>query len=163
EGTQRRGGFPPHPPPPPPRAPLPASPGPFSPGQQPARKAGRGWERGGQERPGRAERSPAGAGHAPRAPGRARPGGPPRAAGATLAAFWQPLNEQLEVFWIDPAGAMRGIWKQHNGPWQAPFNLTAPGFAAPGAPVAAVWQPLNEQLEVFTIDPIGTMKGVWKA
>jgi hypothetical protein len=89
------------------------------------------------------------------------PGSAP--AGAPITAVWQPLNEQLEVFWIDTAGALRSVWKQHNGSWQPAFNLTAPGFASPRSKVAAVWQPLNEQLEVFTIDQRGAIKGVWKA
>jgi hypothetical protein len=83
--------------------------------------------------------------------------------GAPLTAVWQPLNEQLEVFWIDGAGALRGVWKQHNGRWAPPFNLTAPGFAAPHANVAAIWQPLNEQLEVFAVNSAGAINVVWKA
>jgi hypothetical protein len=88
-------------------------------------------------------------------PGSAPPGAP-------ISAVWQPLNEQLEVFWIDATGAMRGVWKQHNGHWNPPFALTAAGFANPRAHIAAVWQPLNEHLEVFTTDRDGTIKGVWK-
>ena len=88
-------------------------------------------------------------------PGSAPPGAP-------ISAVWQPLNEQLEVFWIDPTGTVLGIWKQHNGEWARPFPLTAAGFANPRAHLAAVWQPLNEQLEVFTTDRAGAVKGVWK-
>jgi hypothetical protein len=88
-------------------------------------------------------------------PGSAPPGAP-------LAAVWQPLNEQLEVFWIDTTGALRGVWKQHNGGWQAPFNLTAQGFAYPHSKVTAVWHSLNEQLEVFAIDRAGGVNVVWK-
>ncbi len=84
-------------------------------------------------------------------------------AGAPIAAVWQPLNEQLEVFWIDTVGALRGVWKQHNRSWEPVVTLTARGFAEPGAHLAAVWQPLGEQLEVFTTDGAGAVKGVWKA
>jgi len=83
--------------------------------------------------------------------------------GAPLAAVWQPLNEQLEVFWVDTAGALRGVWKQHNGRWAPPFYLTAPGFVSPHANVAAIWQPLNEQLEVFAVNSAGAINVVWKA
>ncbi|MEO8019315.1 MAG: hypothetical protein ABI769_16010 [Pseudomonadota bacterium] len=83
--------------------------------------------------------------------------------GAPLTAVWQPLNEQLEVFWVDTSGALRGVWKQHNGRWAPPFNLTAPGFAYPHANVAAIWQPLNEQLEVFAVNGAGAINVVWKA
>jgi hypothetical protein len=89
-------------------------------------------------------------------PGSAPPGAP-------ISAVWQPLNEQLEVFWIDPTGAMRGVWKQHNRSWAPQFTLTPAGFANPRAHIAAVWQSLNEQLEVFTTDRAGAVKGVWKA
>jgi hypothetical protein len=90
---------------------------------------------------------------------------PPGAAppGAPIAGVWQPLNEQLEVFWVDPAGALRGVWKQRNGRWAPPFNLTAAGFANPRAKLAAIWQPLNEQLEVFAVDRAGGINVVWKA
>jgi hypothetical protein len=83
--------------------------------------------------------------------------------GAPIAAVWQPLNEQLEVFWIDTTGALRGIWKQHNVRWSPPFALTAPGFAYPHTNVAAIWQPLNEQLEVFAVNGAGAINVVWKA
>jgi hypothetical protein len=83
--------------------------------------------------------------------------------GAPIAAVWQPLNEQLEVFWVDTTGALRGVWKQHNAHWAPPFNLTAAGFANPRANVAAIWQPLNEQLEVFAVNGAGAINVVWKA
>ncbi|MEJ0087177.1 MAG: hypothetical protein WDO72_15995 [Pseudomonadota bacterium] len=84
-------------------------------------------------------------------------------AGAPLAAVWQPLNEQLEVFWVDTTGALRGVWKQHNGRWAPPFNLSPAGFAYPHAKVAAIWQPLNEQLEVFAVNRVGAINVAWKA
>lgn len=83
--------------------------------------------------------------------------------GAPLSAVWQPLNEQLEVFWVDTTGALRGLWKQHNRRWEAPFQLTAAGFAKSGAKLAAIWQPLNEQLEIFAVDRAGGINVVWKA
>lgn len=96
-------------------------------------------------------------------PGMALPGAP-------ITAVWQPLNEKLEVFWIDTTGAMReikkehnGSWKERNGDWQTPAYLTTPGFAGPHAKVAAIWQPLNEQLEVFVVDRTGAIKDIWKA
>jgi hypothetical protein len=89
-------------------------------------------------------------------PGSAPPGAP-------LAVVWQPLNEQLEVFWIDSTGAAREVLKRHNGPWQQPSIVAPAGFANAGAEIAAVWQPLNEQLEVFSTDRCGAIKDVWKA
>jgi hypothetical protein len=84
-------------------------------------------------------------------------------AGAPITAVWQPLNEQLEVFWIGNDGALRGVWKQHNGRWQPPFTLTPAGFTNPRAKIAAVWQPLNEQLELFAVDKAGGINVIWKA
>jgi hypothetical protein len=88
-------------------------------------------------------------------PGSAHPGAP-------LTAVWQPLNEQLEVFWTDTAGAVRGVWKFKNGSWQPPFTLSPPGFTTASAKIASVWQPLNEQLEVFVVDKLGGINVIWK-
>jgi hypothetical protein len=90
---------------------------------------------------------------------------PPGAAppGAPITAVWQPLNEQLEVFYVGTDGAVHGVWKQHNGRWQPPFTLTAAGFTNPRAKIAAVWQPLNEQLELFAVDKAGGINVIWKA
>jgi hypothetical protein len=89
-------------------------------------------------------------------PGSAPPGAP-------LAVVWQPLNEQLEVFWIDKAGAAHEVLKRHNRSWEPPRIVAAAGFANPGAGITAIWQPLNEQLEVFSVDRCGAIKDVWKA
>ncbi len=88
-------------------------------------------------------------------PGSAPPGAP-------ISAVVQPLNNQMEVFWVDTTGAIRDVWKQNNIKWEAPFSLTGPGFTNPRASVAAVWQPLNERLEVFTVDGEGAIKGYYK-
>ena len=127
--------------------------------------------------------------------------------------MYQELNEQLEVFTVGVDGAVRGIYKAHNGPWQPPFTLTdaglalpgahvaasaihrtiswksswsiavvgscviskakngawkpasglREGFAAPGAPLAVVYQPLYEQLEVFAVAGDGSVHGLWMA
>jgi hypothetical protein len=80
-----------------------------------------------------------------------------------VAAVWQPLNEHLEVFAVDSSGTLKVVWKAHDGGWAQPANLTGPGFAPAGAPVAAVWQPLDEHLEVFVVDGSGSVQDVWKA
>ena len=83
--------------------------------------------------------------------------------GAPLTVVWQPLNEQLELFWIDGNGAMRQMLKAHNQQWLPPRVITPAGYASPHSKIASVWQPLNEQLEVFVIDQRGAVKGLWKA
>jgi hypothetical protein len=83
--------------------------------------------------------------------------------GAPIAAVWQPLNEQLEVFWVDNSGALRVVWKEHNRQWAQPVALTTPGFVNPRTKLAAIWQPLNEQLEVFAVNRAGAINVMWKA
>ena len=82
--------------------------------------------------------------------------------GASVAAIYYPTYQQLEVFVVDKDGALDVVWKDHNGPWHAPVGLTDRGFAPPGAPLAAVYQPLNEQLEVFVVGASGALNVVWK-
>jgi hypothetical protein len=82
--------------------------------------------------------------------------------GASVAAIYYPTYQQLEVFVVDRNGVLNVVWKDHNGPWHAPVGLTDPGFAPPGAPLAGVYQPLNEQLEVFVVGASGALNVVWK-
>jgi hypothetical protein len=81
----------------------------------------------------------------------------------SIAAVFYPLNNQLEVFFVDQRGALTVVWKAQNGAWNSPFKLTADGFALPGAPVSAVFYPLNNQLEVFVMNSRGALHVVWKA
>ncbi|MDP9070082.1 MAG: hypothetical protein M3N68_02100 [Actinomycetota bacterium] len=83
--------------------------------------------------------------------------------GRSVAAAYYPPNEQLEVFFLDGNGALNVLWKAQGEPWHSAVALTAPGFAPPGAPLAAAYYPLNEQLEVFTVGGDGAVKGIWKA
>jgi len=85
---------------------------------------------------------------------------PPR---APVAVAYQPLNEQLEAFVVGQDGVLYVLWKEHSGDWHAPFALTAAGFAAPGAGVAAVYQPLNQHLEIFVPAKDGSLHVLWKA
>lgn len=84
-------------------------------------------------------------------------------AGAPLAAVWYPFNEQLGVYTIGTNGALTLTLKEHNGGWSAPAEITPGGFAPPGAHVTAVYQPLNNEIDVFTIDSTGAVRLAWKA
>ena len=57
---------------------------------------------------------------------------------------------------------LKDVWKAQDGPWGRAFSVTGPGFATAGAQPAAVWQPLDQHLEVFAIDNTGTLKVTWK-
>ena len=82
--------------------------------------------------------------------------------GASVAAIYYPTYQQLEVFVVDNSGVLNVVWKDQNGPWHAPVGLTDPGFAPLGARLVAVYQPLNEQLEVFVVGANGALNVVWK-
>jgi hypothetical protein len=83
--------------------------------------------------------------------------------GAPLAAVYQPVNERLDVFVVGVDGALRGIYKEHNGTWQVPVALTDVGLAPPGAHVAAEFYATYEQLEVFVVDQTGRVNVIWQA
>jgi len=83
--------------------------------------------------------------------------------GASVTAIYYPAYQQLEVFVVDKNGVLTVIWKNRDGPWHAPIGLSDPGFAPPGAPLVAVYQPINEQLEVFVVDANGALNVAWKA
>ena len=93
--------------------------------------------------------------HALTGPGFAPPG-------AELAAAHQPPNDQLDVFVVDVNGALQMLWELDNGHWHGPLALTGPGFAPPGAPVCAVRQPPNDQLDVFVIGTDGSLQLLWE-
>jgi hypothetical protein len=60
---------------------------------------------------------------------------------APVAATYQPLNDQLEVFIVDANGALNVVWKDNNGGWKQPFPLTGANFTIPGASVASIYYP----------------------
>jgi len=75
-----------------------------------------------------------------------------------IAAAWAPSSEMLEVFVADNSGSLKGIWKLHDRAWGTPESITGSGFMSAGGPVAAVWEPSNNTLDVFTLDQNGTAK-----
>ncbi len=82
--------------------------------------------------------------------------------GAPVAVVVYPLHQQLEVFVIDTRGVLHVLYKVGNEDWQGPEGLTAQGFAAVGAHLAAVYYPTYDQVEVFTVDPHGVLQVIWK-
>jgi hypothetical protein len=82
--------------------------------------------------------------------------------GAHVAGAYYPTFKTLEVFLVDGRGVVNVVWKDNNGNWQGPVGLTPEGVAPPGAPLTVVYQPLNEQLEVFFAGTDGVLYDVWK-
>lgn len=87
----------------------------------------------------------------------------PAHAGAGIAAVWQDINDQLEVFWVDSSGAVAGTWKANNGAWEQPHLLAPSGAAPPNANLTAVGQAQDGQLQVYWLDGTGTLKIAWKS
>jgi hypothetical protein len=83
-------------------------------------------------------------------------------AGAPVASVFIPHNEQVEVFVVAADGGIRSFWKARNSAWSAPVSITPRSFAPPGAALAAVFNPQNDQVEVFVVGNDGTVKVVWK-
>lgn len=83
--------------------------------------------------------------------------------GAATSLTYYPLNQQLEGFLVDNFGAMTLIWKANNGAWSQPFRLSGKWLGVAGKPITSVYQPLNNQLEVFTVSRAGVLQLVWKA
>jgi Matrixin len=83
--------------------------------------------------------------------------------GTPISATYYPPNNQLEAFFIDKSGAFNLIWKAQNGKWNAPVKLTGAGFAPSEAHIISVFQPQNNQLEVFSVGNNGAVNLFWKA
>src|SRR3712207_4677713 len=84
---------------------------------------------------------------------------PPRA--AVAAVHFPPVNT-LEVFFVDNRGALTLLWKHATEAWQGPIRISDNGLAPPGAPVAAVHYPSNEQPEVHVVGGDGRVWVAWK-
>jgi hypothetical protein len=82
--------------------------------------------------------------------------------GAPLSAVYQPVGSHVESFTVASDGSVVDSWKTGDADWAPPINLTRPGIAPPGATIVGLYQPLNQQLEVFWIDAVGTVWDVWK-
>ncbi|HEU4778441.1 MAG TPA: hypothetical protein VFS58_01025, partial [Steroidobacteraceae bacterium] len=82
--------------------------------------------------------------------------------GAKLAAIWQPLNEQLEVFAVDGAGGINVVWKAHNGRWNPPYVLGGPGIAISGTDIVALWDAQSARLHVITVGTRNQLIQAWK-
>jgi hypothetical protein len=91
----------------------------------------------------------------------------PSPAGAHSAAVYYPPGQTLEVFAVGTHdNGVYGIWKAPyvEDRWQSPFLLAdAPRLAPAGSPLAAVYYPPGDTLEVFVVGDNGGVTGLWKA
>jgi hypothetical protein len=87
--------------------------------------------------------------------------------GAPVAAAKQNDN-QLDVFVVGHDGAIWVTWESHDGPWhngeggRLPVRISPPGFAPPGAHLAAAKQN-DRQLDVFVVRDDGAIWVTWEA
>jgi hypothetical protein len=82
---------------------------------------------------------------------------------AKIATVNYPMGNQLEAFYAGNDGAIYVSWKANNGHWSEPTRLTGPNVTRPGADMAAVYYPPNNQLEVLFFGNDGKLNVLWKA
>ena len=83
--------------------------------------------------------------------------------GGELAATQQQgIANQTDLFVVDSQGQLCVAWVTADGPWDGPQTLSAPGFAPPGACVAASPQfGVVNQTDVFVVDGEGRLCVFW--
>src|SRR5262249_27781066 len=84
--------------------------------------------------------------------------------GAPLTAVYYPNGEQIELFAVANDGALEVLWLggDDDARWQS-GKMTGPDFFSARTPLSAVYQPRNDQLEVFGVGKDGTVWDFWKA
>jgi hypothetical protein len=89
--------------------------------------------------------------------------GPPAHApsGGFVAASQQFGLTQTDVFLIDNTGQLNVFWVDGAGAWAGPEKIGAAGFAAPGGYLAASQQFGLTQTDVFLVDKTGQLNVFW--
>jgi|GEM_PF-5888512 len=77
--------------------------------------------------------------------------------GANVAAVHQPPNDQLDAFVVGNNGGLFVFFEVNNGPWSTPIQISPQNFAPPGASIAAIHQPPNDQLDAFVVGNNGAI------
>ena len=93
-------------------------------------------------------------------PGKIGPAGIAKA-GSFLAASQQIGLNQTDVFLIDKNGQLNVFWVDNAGAWQGPGKVGPAGIANPGNPLAASQQFGLSQTDVFVIDKNGQLNVFW--
>jgi hypothetical protein len=81
--------------------------------------------------------------------------------GASIALAHQASMNQLDALLVDNNGAVAVLWAVGQGEWQPPAELTAPGFAPPGASIALAHQVSMNQLDALLVDNNGAVAVLW--
>ena len=72
------------------------------------------------------------------------------------------INSQTDVFLVDKNGQLNVFWVDNAGAWNGPGKIGPAGNAAPGASVAASQQfGISNQTDVFLIDKNGQLNVFW--
>ncbi|OJX15552.1 MAG: hypothetical protein BGO82_12955 [Devosia sp. 67-54] len=83
--------------------------------------------------------------------------------GSSVSAVYQPLHDHLEVFGITPKGGVFVEWRSVQSRWTGPQTIVKDGTLPLDATLRGVFQPENNQLEVFYLDAVGQLWDVFKA
>jgi hypothetical protein len=78
-------------------------------------------------------------------------------AGSPLAAVVR--DQQVDLFWIGPDGAIGTSWTRPGHDWERPFRISPPGAARADSPLAAVLR--KEQVDLFWVGLDGAVGTTW--
>jgi hypothetical protein len=81
--------------------------------------------------------------------------------GCALAASQQFGGNQTDVFLVDKNGQLNVFWVDNAGAWNGPEKIGAAGIAQPGSFVAASQQFGLTQTDVFLVDKNGQLNVFW--
>jgi hypothetical protein len=82
--------------------------------------------------------------------------------GALAATQQFGAPNQTDVVLVDAKGQVSVFWVNDAGAWQGPQSISFPGFAPPGAPMAASPQfGVANQTDVFSINNAGQPSAFW--
>lgn len=71
-------------------------------------------------------------------------------------------NAQLDVIFVGPDRRLQVMWVTGHDRWNGPLPLHDVAIAPPGAELAAVHQPPNDQLDVFVVGDDGALRVLWE-
>ena len=83
------------------------------------------------------------------------------AAGSFVAASRQFGLSQTDVFLVDKTGQLNVFWVDNAGAWNGPQKIGAAGFSNAGSFIAASQQFGLNQTDVFVVDKIGQLNVFW--